>query len=180
MLVLLLAPSGSGKTTACQRAVELARAEGLRVAGVVSPPVYHREEKVAILLHDVSTGEQRRLARRAGEGDRATVGKWVFDDEVVAWGNRRLENSGVCDLLVIDEIGPLELERGAGLTGALAALRAGRYHLAVVSLRPWLSTALEAALGSMRMARMVLDRENRDKVPSCLMGLLRRGEGAIP
>lgn len=172
MVVLLIAPSGTGKTTACRRTADLAQARGLRTAGVVCPPVYHGEEKVAILLRDVSTGEERRLARRAGEGDRPTVGQWVFDKQVVAWGNRLLENTGVSDLLLIDEIGPLELERDAGLTGALHALRGERYRLAVVSLRPWLAAALEAALPGMHLARMLLDAENRDQVPSRLLGLL--------
>lgn len=169
-----------GKTTACQRAVDLARARGLSIAGVISPPVYYGEEKIAILLRDVSMGEERRLARRAGEGDRPTVGRWVFDDEVVAWGNRVLEGTPVCDLLVIDEIGPLELEQGAGLTVALDALRAGRFRLAVVSLRPWLAAALETALGRMRLARMALDAENRDQVPSRLLDLLQPEQKAAP
>ncbi len=178
MVVVLIAPPGMGKTTACQRAVELARERGLRVAGVISPPVYHGEEKAAILLRAVSTGEERRLARRAVEGDRPTVGKWVFDEEVVTWGNRVLESVGDCDLLVIDEIGPLELEQGGGLTSALPALRNGHYRLAVVSMRPWLAAVLEAALPGLRLRRMVLDGGNRDQVPSHLLMLLRRGEAA--
>ena len=40
------------------------------------------------------------------------------------------------DLLVVDELGPLEFARGVGLTEGLTAVDAGRYAVACVVVRP--------------------------------------------
>jgi len=133
-VVLLTAPSGQGKTTACARAVELAHARGLRVAGVLSLPVYQDGAKTAITLRDVGTGRARVLACANQTGHGPRVGIWTFDPASVAWGQQVLASLASCDLLVIDEIGPLELERGQGLTNALDALRGGAYRLALVTV----------------------------------------------
>lgn len=66
------------------------------------------------------------------------------------------------DLLVIDELGPLEFCRREGLSESFAAIGRGRFRLAVVVIRPELITAAlarwpgaqviepPAALGSFR------------------------------
>ena len=38
------------------------------------------------------------------------------DAEVLAWGTRILQQATPCDLLVVDELGPLKFERGEGWT----------------------------------------------------------------
>jgi len=140
-VLLLTAPSGGGKTTICLRTIELAQARGLCVAGILSPPVEQNGVKTAIKLRDLSTGQERILARRGGEGE-PRVGCWTFDPAAVAWGQKVLASLPPCDLLVIDEIGPLELEMGAGLTNALDALRGASYRLALVTVRPALVRAV--------------------------------------
>ena len=114
--------------------------------------------KVAIDLVDLRTEERRRLAevRRPDEPGTATQ-RWRFDEAVLAWGNEVLraahaEAADVAapgaaivgtpagavapDLLVVDELGPLEFARGVGLTEGLAAVDAGRYAVACVVVRP--------------------------------------------
>ena len=89
-VMLLIGLSGVGKTTACQRTVELAQAGGLRVAGVFSLPVYQGQTKIAITLREIVMGQERILAHanHAGEGPR--VGVWTFDPASVAWGQQML------------------------------------------------------------------------------------------
>ena len=171
-VVLLIAPPGLGKTTACLRAVELAQARGLRVAGVLSLPVYQGQAKTAIALRDI-VGEQERILARgdhAGEGPR--VGIWTFDPASIVWGQQVLASLPPCDLLVIDEIGPLELEMGQGLTHALDALRRVDYRLGLVTLRPALAGAAAAQLDGLQVSALTLDEQTRDQTPQIIVSQL--------
>jgi len=137
---------GSGKSRWCAALVASARARGLRVAGVASPAVLEGGalvgqgvRKVAIDLVDLASEERRRLAvvRRADEPGTATQ-RWRFDEDALAWGNERLRAAAGADvdLLVVDELGPLEFVRGVGFTEGLAAIDAGAYTVACVVVRP--------------------------------------------
>ena len=131
---------GTGKSLWCAAVAEAARARGLRVAGVSSPAVIEGGRKTAIDLVDLGTGQRRRLAevRRADEPGTATQ-RWRFAEPALAWGNEVLraaaEGPGV-DLLLVDELGPLEFVRGEGFTDGLMALDARRYAVALVVVRP--------------------------------------------
>jgi nucleoside-triphosphatase THEP1 len=112
-LFLLTAPSGVGKTTALQRSVLRARQQGLRVGGVLSlaQPHGHPPHPSALWLEDIATGRRRLLAHVAAPAE-ASVGIWRFLEATVAWGNALLADAADADLLVVDEIGPLELNLG--------------------------------------------------------------------
>jgi nucleoside-triphosphatase THEP1 len=149
-LALLTGSSGSGKTAFCKRMVDRARAEGMPTAGLLSPAVFKAGRKVAIDLQDLRSGERRRLATRRDEASEIksegpATGDWQFHLETLDWGNRMLERLlGDLDdlrLLVLDELGPLELQCGEGLQSGLtlidAWVREGRPGgLACVVVRP--------------------------------------------
>ncbi|MCJ7623745.1 MAG: hypothetical protein MUO76_09600, partial [Anaerolineaceae bacterium] len=61
-LLVITGWRGSGKTSLCRRVVEAARSTGWRVRGVLSPPVFKGDQKDAILIEDLSTGERRQMA----------------------------------------------------------------------------------------------------------------------
>jgi nucleoside-triphosphatase THEP1 len=128
--------SGVGKTAWCTRLVELAREKGLSVSGVLSPSIFKDTRKVGINLVDLSTGESRQLASlRHAESEKSGTPRWSFDPEVTAWGNCVLEESSASDLLVIDELGPLEFLQNKGFTAGLHRLDAGDYKVACVVVR---------------------------------------------
>jgi len=144
-LALLTGGRGAGKTRWCERLVGAGRGAGLWVAGLVSPPVFTDGEKSGIDLVDAASGERRRLAERARADLPGTEGLgWRFDPEALAWGNATLAATGPCDLLLVDELGPLEFGRGSGFTAAFAHLDAGHFRLAVVVVRPALVAAARA------------------------------------
>jgi hypothetical protein len=78
--------------------------------------------------------------------DELTPG-WEFEREVFAFGERAIAAGADGDLLVVDEIGPLELLGDRGWVGSLAVLRGGRYRGALVVCRPQLVDVLGRALG---------------------------------
>jgi len=145
-LLLITGDSGMGKTTWCQQGRDLAQAHGWRVGGLLSIPVMAGVQKVAIDLLDVATGEQRPFAKLSHPlGARTacpppdhhvTTGRWLFDPSVLTWGNEVLSRITAVDLLIIDELGPLEFEQRGGLQAAFDLIAAGDYRMAAVVIRP--------------------------------------------
>ena len=138
-LYLLTGPIGAGKTTFCRQLAESARSRGWQVAGLLSPAWIEADQKTGILLEDLESGEQRRLAfsTPSPQSD-LRVGKWYFDTQVLAWGQQILSNCPACDLLIVDELGPLEFNNGQGLSAAFELLSAGQYRVGYVVIRPTL------------------------------------------
>ncbi len=175
-ILLLVAASGAGKTTACQKLVELAKDHDLNVTGVLSIPVYDSLVKSAINLVDATSSNERTLARVATPGVEPDVGIWSFEPEAILWGQALLDGLPACDLLVIDEIGPLEIKLGKGLTNALAALRRANYRLAVVSLRPALIEALLKLLPSGNISVYWVNEGNRNLLPDSIIAELEKDQ----
>lgn len=143
-LALLTGGRGAGKTRWCEALAGAAPGAGLSVAGLLSPAVLVGGEKRAIDLLDLASGDRRPLAERARPDRPGTAGLgWRFDPEALAAGNAALERIEACDLLLVDELGPLELGRGSGFTAAFGLLDARRYGLAIVVVRPGLVAAAE-------------------------------------
>jgi len=132
----LSGPGSSGKTTCCTQIVTRARETGQSVGGFVCPAVYKGGEKVGIDQVDIRTGERRRLGMRAGEVGERTIGCWLLDRSVLAWGNEIILGLKNEDLVVMDELGPLELEEGYGYQEGLRLLDESRYRAALVVVRP--------------------------------------------
>ena len=135
-LILVTGLSGAGKTTWCSRLVTAAQEKGLAVEGVLSPGVFEAGQKIGIDVQNLAAGESRRLADlRQGETDQLSTPRWAFHENALDWANRALEKNHNSDLLVIDELGPLEFMRGQGLTAGMARLDRGAYRLACVVVR---------------------------------------------
>ena len=145
-LAIVSGPRGGGKTTLCRRLLELARQRGLDCAGIISPAHFEGGRKVGIDLLDARSGERRPLAKADGlPGELRTVA-FRFDPGAVEWGVGLLNAACPCDVLIVDELGPLELERGQGWTNALDVLRNGLFKLAVVVVRPALVSVFRQSM----------------------------------
>ena len=146
-LWLLTGPRGAGKTTFCSILACHARLDGWDVAGVISPAVMAGSEKTGILVEDLRTGEQHPLASASLRKPFSMQLKdWHFDPLALSWGNRILENCTPCDLLIVDELGPLELLRNEGWTSALKILDQHGYRLGIAVVRPELQDILSKSL----------------------------------
>jgi nucleoside-triphosphatase len=138
-LYLLSAASGAGKTTWCLEFVLQSHKQGLIVSGLLSPAVFNGGQKNGIDLLDLATQERRRLAFRpsSNQGETGLVtGAWCLDRDTLTWGNQCLRKQDDADILVMDEIGPLEFIHGKGLLAGLKLIDSGSYRLAIVTIRP--------------------------------------------
>jgi nucleoside-triphosphatase THEP1 len=144
-IVFLTGAPEAGKTLVCQRLVESARHKGLRVSGLITEARRLSSGRIVQTVLNLRTGERRRLADYVGVDEGEPIGRgvagrfsWTFVGESVRWGRHELDRclTGSTDLLVIDQLGPLELLAGSGWVNAVRVLQEGRYGLAVVVVNP--------------------------------------------
>jgi nucleoside-triphosphatase THEP1 len=165
-ILLVTGESGSGKTQFCASVINTLKRDDLRKAtirGILSPARIQHGEKLGIQAMNVATSEHKNLAElNNGEPGTTSTKRWRFDPKVLAWCNAILSKATPCDMLILDEIGPLELERAEGFTVGLEAIDSGDYKLALVVVRPHL---LKAALEHWPEAEIlnVESLENTDK-----------------
>lgn len=174
-LVALIGPPGCGKTTVCTRLATLARARGLRVAGLLSPGAPGDPSgRGSRLVVDLATGAARPLGRRTGSAEGAR--HWDLDEAALAWGEQAVQAGAAgADVLIIDELGRLELGEGRGWVGSVTLFRQGGWRLAVASVREDHLDAFRVLLGACEAALEVVrvNDDNRDRLPERLAGDIR-------
>jgi nucleoside-triphosphatase THEP1 len=147
MLVLLTGPIGAGKTTLCRQAAAAARAREVAVGGVLAPPLIDRGVKVGIAAVDVASQETRVLARVGQDLGGPQVGRYSFSADALDWTVSRCRRAlSEAAIVFVDEIGPLELERGGGLAPLLPLLAQPRPAPTVAVVRDGLVEELQSRL----------------------------------
>jgi nucleoside-triphosphatase len=144
-LSILTGPAGSGKSTFCARLAAEAQKRHLTVRGLYSPAVLHNGHKIGIDLCLLPEQQCRRLGTKRPQQDtRSLTQHWQMNEETLRWGNAHLHNLPESQLLIIDELGPLEFLGQQGLTAALSLLDARAHRQAVVVIRPALLPRAQA------------------------------------
>jgi nucleoside-triphosphatase THEP1 len=179
---LLTGAVGVGKTTVAERVVGLARQQGLTCGGLLAPAMLDGcGLKAGIWGVDLRTGERRILARTDQEINGPAMGPYSFDNAALAWATGIVEVAITTvdprtgehnDLLVVDEIGKLELWRGIGLAPILPKLAAGAVSRSLVLVRDSLLTDLQTRLGSVEQMVFRVDKENRSSLAQHILGNL--------
>jgi nucleoside-triphosphatase THEP1 len=188
MNVLLSGERQVGKTTVCKRVAELACGLGYDPAGLLSPALLDEDGlPIAYQALMVADGEGRLLARANGDLGKENLkpetrnlklstggphtGRYSFDADVFSWVVDRLRTaiSQGCDLLIVDEIGPLELEQERGLAPILSALTRGEVPQLLVVVRPELIGQLQKRLPTIPFHTFTVTQENRQALPDAII-----------
>jgi nucleoside-triphosphatase THEP1 len=135
-IIVLSGVPGSGKTTLCQEIYRRLSDQGVDVAGIISPPVFENGIKTRILVRDLRTGRQTQLAEIEATPGSLTEKRWRFSSEGWEHGRTGLARALPCDVLIIDEIGPIEILLSEGWVYALELLKEVEYRKALVTVRP--------------------------------------------
>jgi nucleoside-triphosphatase THEP1 len=152
---LITGERGVGKTRFCSHLLEKAKQAGMDVAGVLSPPIFIDGIKKFIQVENIRNEETRNLASlRTDDQTRTSTLHWSFDEDALNWGNKVFEASVPCTLLIVDELGPLEFQRGIGWQLALTAIDSGLYKTCVVVIRPELLTQASKKWQGSRILRI--------------------------
>lgn len=123
LIKVITAPRGQGKTDFLRQYVNHEVARGRSVGGILAPVVFQGRDRVGYDMVDLRTDSRRSLVRgrqRLGP-DGSYSDRWEFNEEMFAVGNDAILRSlreGL-DVMVIDEVGPLECD-GRGWAPAFA------------------------------------------------------------
>ena len=136
MRLLVVGEPRSGKTSWCRKYINRRRESGSSVGGILSPAIEKQGQRVGSNALDLLTGKEVPFARlshcrsfKAGE----MVGDYTISRDGIIFAcdaiKRAVESR--CDLVVIDEVGPLELG-GKGLMPAVELALASPVNLLIV------------------------------------------------
>ncbi|RLD65397.1 MAG: hypothetical protein DRI84_06895 [Bacteroidetes bacterium] len=99
-----------GKTTFVEKVIHRLSRKNVAVAGFLSKVIYHENERTGYQLQDLRSDKSELLCTTALHSDWKQYGKFYFNPKGQKVGLGILENiPDSSDLIVIDEIGPLEL-----------------------------------------------------------------------
>ena len=122
-------------------------------------------------VQNVADGHVRPLAETVGVTGGPSTGRFRFHAEGIRWGSEILLRTQNCDLLVVDELGPLELLQGDGWHVALDVLRTGTYLWALVVVRPVLVARFGEKLVRPKAITVNVTLNNRDDLPGQIAAL---------
>jgi nucleoside-triphosphatase THEP1 len=124
-------------------------------------------QKVGIWGVDIHTGDRRILARTDRNLGGVTVGPYSFDARALSWATGLIDRAlssaagGSRALLVVDEIGKLELWQGIGLAPVLPRLAAGEAGCSLILVRDSLLAELQSLLDPVEQVVFRVTEENR-------------------
>jgi molybdopterin-guanine dinucleotide biosynthesis protein A len=134
--LLVVGEPGSGKTSWCREYVDRRRDSGSSIGGILSPAIEKQGQRVGSNALDLLTGEEIPFARLSGHGcfrGGEMVGDYTISRDGIIFAcdavKRAVESR--CDLVVIDEVGPLELS-GKGLIPAVKLALASTINVLLV------------------------------------------------
>ena len=116
-IVVITGQVDSGKTTFLLNILPALNMKG-EVQGVCSPKSFFEGNFIGYDLLDISANKKFPFIRLQPEPDWVKLGKFHFNPEIIERGNEIIRQADKADILIIDEIGPLELN-GSGFRPGL-------------------------------------------------------------
>ncbi len=176
---LVTGPPGIGKSTLVAKVVFSVRSVGRGVGGCLTKEVRKGRERVGFKIMDLLSGNEAELASVGGIGPK--VGKYrVNISNLSSLGAGSLTRAAeIADLIVIDEVGPMELTSPEFRKGVQACLASGKPMLIVVheSMKDPLIEEISAQPNN-KFVELTL--HNRDQVAEQLPAEIASSLGSEP
>lgn len=177
-LLLLSGERGVGKSTVCLRLVEQLRGLGCPVGGVITLCAETRRYAL-----DIVGGDQRLLAVEDRDLQGPTWGRFNFSQDTLDWAHAVVREAIAhrAALVILDEIGPLEIILRQGFLPALQALIAAP-GVGLVVVRPTLLRRLRRRVEKERpVTQRTVTLGNREGMPGRIIRWLwQQGREEIP
>jgi len=122
-VIIITGEIHQGKTTFTQRIITDLLEQKIRIAGFLSLGINENGTRTGFNLFDIESSEQTELCSTVKDECRINLGQYYFNNEAILRGNEILNTKNLSDiqLIVIDEVGPLEL-KGKGWSNAIENL----------------------------------------------------------
>lgn len=156
---------GVGKSTLVEKVV---KASELNVGGVLARERRYKDRRTGFELLDLSTGALGILADETGSGPQ--LGKYrVHPEDLDGIGAGAIKAALKCDLIVVDEIGPMELSSRKFVSAVETAIASSKPMLVV--LHEWSNHRLAKKIRS-TFNVITVTPENRDALADEILGAL--------
>ena len=167
---MITGPPGIGKSTVASRLIYLIRSKGHGVGGCLAKERRRGRQRVGFTVHDVMSGREAELATSEGSlGPR--VGRYRVNISGLAdVGGRSLrEAAAQAEVIVIDEVGPMELTSPGFKEGVEECLASGKPMFAIIHEKmkdPLIEKLLETPGGVLTEVTL----QNRDRLAETIAG----------
>ena len=145
-VVVVTGPTDGGKTATVTAIAERMRTEGVPVAGFVQPGEFEDGKKIGFRLRDLATGEEAALATLGDRSEGEFGTRFQFSEEGFRLGREALSRTGSASVVIIDELGPIELRGQGHMPAVRRALAVPDLVGAVIVVRRALVPSLLAEL----------------------------------
>ena len=168
-MILLTGNPGVGKTTVLTKAVSTLKQKGYCVGGMISREVREGGTRVGFELLDLNGGRRGWLAH-INQKHGPQVGKYRVNlEDLDAIGAEAItEAVAQCDIIAIDEIGPMELFSEKFKQATRKALESRKPVLAVVHWKAK-DRLIREAKNREDTEMFTVTQENRDKLPEAIV-----------
>ncbi len=146
MIFVLSGPVHGGKTTFLERSLPRWTAHGLLYGGFLSVAVTAGNGAKGYDLLDLKGGRRLSYLRREGAPDAERAGPFFFVPETLELARTIIRDADDAELLVVDEVGPLEL-LGRGLWPVLREIVAAPARRSLLVVREEILEDFVAAVG---------------------------------
>jgi len=170
-IILLSGPRQVGKSTLCQKLVTHLREDTVSVAGLLT--IHTGAHDLEVM--ELHSGEQYPLTLPFDDGVGAELGRFRMDGAALSRGLLSLQSVLPTDVLIVDELGPLEFRLGRGWLPVLNLLRADCCRVALLVVRPELLVEALERLPEPIATVITVTSENRDRVLETLVHLAKDG-----
>jgi len=191
--IILTGERGIGKSTICVKLSELLGEVKYPHAGIVSAAVFDRGgQKAGFEAQDLATGEWWPLGRKRDmdapvgqpdedfkeDSDAPTYGPYIFSNQGFERAVERILESleKHYRLIILDEIGPLELETHRGFWLAYKRLVFYKKKHLLLVVRPELINSVRSFLRNRTIMVYTADYRTRDLLPAGITRVILSGE----
>ena len=142
MNIIVTGAIGIGKTTVCEKVINIVQSLGCSCAGILT---YKAPDNSLVIL-DIKTGKKKILASIDAIYNGPRTPKYFFNTEAINFGIKAMDKGADSDVLVVDEIGYLELG-GEGFVKRLELIKEGKVRNSILVIRKELLSTFLAQLG---------------------------------
>jgi iron complex transport system ATP-binding protein len=160
MVIIVTGAIGIGKTTICKKVIEIVRSRRYSCGGIIT----YKGSSEDIVIEDVQTGEIKNFASTSNIYSGPSTAKYFFNPEGIEFGIRAIEKGVTSDVLVVDELGQLELS-GQGFVKVIEQIAAGKIKNCILVIRKSLLSSFIPKFG-ITTSVFEITINNRNRLPN--------------